>query len=64
MSGEANSYLALKKAATAIGVYRIVPLRREDILSIKDWRNDQMAVLRQNALLTANAQLRYYDTVA
>jgi len=57
------SYLVLKEAVIAIGDYRIVPLRKEDILSIKDWRNDQMAVLRQNTVLTSDAQLRYYDTV-
>lgn len=42
--------------------YEILTIRREDIFQIKNWRNEQMSVLRQNQLLTDEDQLRYYET--
>lgn len=57
------SYRVLKGRPIAIGEYRIVPLRERDILRIKDWRNDQMAILRQNVRLTSEDQLHYYSAV-
>jgi len=43
--------------------YSVVPMRKEDIFLIKQWRNEQMEVLRQNELLTDEKQLNYYKQV-
>lgn len=43
--------------------YELLSLRREDIYSIKAWRNAQMKVLRQKRVLTDGDQKKYYDTV-
>lgn len=43
--------------------YLLVPLREEDILLIKQWRNDQIDVLRQKNPLTDEDQKKYYHTV-
>jgi RimJ/RimL family protein N-acetyltransferase len=56
-------YGALKKNTRLAGPYSIVPLRREDILSIKKWRNEQIDVLRQDAPLTDEQQIDYFENV-
>ncbi|HUC91997.1 MAG TPA: GNAT family N-acetyltransferase [Paenibacillus sp.] len=43
--------------------YSVRALRLEDILDIKQWRNEQMAVLRQKTVLTDEDQRRYYRQV-
>ena len=43
--------------------YSLVPLRHQDIFKIKDWRNQQMDVLRQKKRLTDDGQERYYKDV-
>ena len=40
--------------------YSILSIRQADMLPIKQWRNEQMDVLRQSALLTDEDQMRYY----
>ena len=40
--------------------YEILPIRKEDILLIKEWRNKQINILRQNKLLTNKEQIKYY----
>jgi len=40
----------------------VVPMRKEDIFLIKQWRNEQMDVLRQNQHLTDQGQLNYYES--
>jgi len=56
-------YIILKNNLSKYNDYSIVPLRREDILLIKKWRNEQMNVLRQNRILTNNDQREYYEKV-
>lgn len=41
--------------------YAVVPIRREDMLLIKEWRNEQIDVLRQARPLTDEDQRRYYE---
>jgi spore coat polysaccharide biosynthesis protein SpsF len=41
--------------------YEIVSLRRQDLLSIMEWRNEQMSILRQNTPLTPFDQKHYYE---
>ncbi len=45
------------------GEFRLTSLREEDILLIKDWRNDQIDVLRQKQPLTEADQRHYFETV-
>lgn len=56
------SYL-LKKTEFSYRDYSIVPLREQDILSIKDWRNAQLDVLRQKRELTNEDQEQYYHKI-
>ncbi len=41
--------------------YSLVPLRYEDILEIKKWRNEQINILRQDILLTDEHQKSYFQ---
>jgi len=43
--------------------YSITALREKDIFDIKDWRNAQMNILRQNRELTNDEQFRYFTEV-
>ncbi|KRE97946.1 hypothetical protein ASG89_29015 [Paenibacillus sp. Soil766] len=45
------------------GAYALTPLREQDLLYIKEWRNTQIDVLRQNKLLTDDDQINYYNKV-
>lgn len=45
------------------GVYRLIHLRREDMLPIMRWRNEQMDVLRQDRPLTEADQEAYFECV-
>lgn len=58
-----NKYECLHRQQFDDGPYRLVPLRHQDIQSIKDWRNAQIAVLRQAEPLSATAQEKYYRDV-
>ncbi|WP_276353618.1 GNAT family N-acetyltransferase [Cohnella caldifontis] len=53
-------YRCLSKQSWKYEGYTIVPLRHQDIQSIRQWRNEQMDVLRQNRELTEEGQERYY----
>ena len=54
------SYACLKKNTFTLGDYQLFPIRKEDIFLIKEWRNSQIDVLRQQEPLTDEDQLRYY----
>lgn len=45
------------------GDYALVPIREQDILKIKNWRNAQIDVLRQKELLTTEQQMKYFKEV-
>ncbi|GAA0377996.1 GNAT family N-acetyltransferase [Paenibacillus motobuensis] len=57
------SYIHLKQQYYTQGPYKVTSIREEDMLVIKQWRNEQMDVLRQNHLLTDEDQLRYFSNV-
>lgn len=57
------AYAVLHKQEFHLGRYALVPLRREDRLSIMRWRNEQLYHLRQQRPLTQEDQDRYFDTV-
>ncbi len=44
--------------------YGIRELRRQDLSLIKDWRNKQMDILRQNQKLTNDDQDRYWERIS
>lgn len=56
-------YTCLKRQQFDDGHYCLIPLRHQDIFLIKEWRNAQIAILRQNAPLTDAAQEIYYRNV-
>jgi len=58
-----NRYRCIKKQKYLSGRYSIVPLRKKDIRSIKDWRNEQIDILRQKNILTSKEQTDYYNKV-
>ena len=53
-------YKCLLNNEFGINGYRLTPFREEDIYSIKEWRNEQMNVLRQKRTLTDADQAKYY----
>ena len=46
------SYRSLKKSVLENGNFSIIPLRENDMESIRQWRNAQMNVLRQKSEIT------------
>jgi len=57
------AYQCLKAACYAIGKYSVTSLRYQDIFLVKQWRNDQIRVLRQNKVLSDGDQKNYYANV-
>jgi len=55
-----NNFIALQRQAFYFQNFTLVPLRKEDIFKIKEWRNSQLDVLRQKAPLTDADQENYY----
>ncbi|MFH1832144.1 MAG: GNAT family N-acetyltransferase [bacterium] len=56
-------YLCWKQNICSWKNYALVPLREQDIFLIKQWRNDQRNILRQNNILSNEEQLQYFNTV-
>jgi RimJ/RimL family protein N-acetyltransferase len=56
-------YACLKNQQFIHHIYQITPLRRQDIFLIKEWRNEQMDILRQNVLLTDGMQEAYFENI-
>lgn len=54
------SFKMLTKNRFELGKYAVVPFREEDKYRIKDWRNQQMNVLRQKQMLTDKDQENYF----
>lgn len=57
------NYIALKNNVFRKGKYKIVPIRVQDMKSIRIWRNAQMDVLRQKKELSLEAQEQYYNNI-
>jgi len=58
-----RTYKCLNRNSVQHHSYSIVPIRKDDIIKIKEWRNGQMKVLRQKRELTNEDQERYFNTV-
>lgn len=54
------TYNCLKQQTYQEDSYVIVPIRKEDMSSIKLWRNGQIGILRQERDLTDEDQLQYW----
>ena len=55
-----KSYKALNNQIYSRGNYSIIPIRKQDMESIRLWRNSQMDVLRQKKKLSFNDQKQYF----
>ncbi len=56
-------YKILKHDTFFDGEYSLTSIRKEDLYLIKQWRNNQMDVLRQNKVLTDEDQLHYFHHI-
>lgn len=56
-----NKYLCLSKQVFDYGEYKVEPYRYEDLFKIKEWRNDQIDILRQANTLSDEDQINYYN---
>ena len=56
-------YTCLNQQHFDQGAYRLVPMRYQDIMQIKQWRNEQIGILRQQTPLTNTQQEEYYQNV-
>lgn len=57
------NYSCLSNQIFSFKDYQVLPLREEDIFEIKNWRNMQIDVLRQNKILTNEDQKNYFDKI-
>ncbi len=55
------NYKVLNTNEFVLNNYSLVPLRHDDIFFIKEWRNAQMNILRQNKILTDTDQENYFN---
>ncbi len=58
-----KQYKCLNQQVYESGIYKIVPIRDEDKLSIMKWRNEQIYHLRQESVLTEEKQNLYFEQV-
>lgn len=58
-----KQYKCLNQQVYESGIYKIVPIRDEDKLSIMKWRNEQIYHLRQENVLTEEKQDLYFEQV-
>ena len=56
-------YACLSENTVQQGDYTLTAIRPADIFLIKEWRNAQIDILRQQQALTDDDQRRYFDTV-
>ncbi|OXE36592.1 MAG: GNAT family N-acetyltransferase [Phenylobacterium zucineum] len=57
-----TAYACLTRQRIDLGDYAIRSIQPQDIEDIRLWRNAQMDVLRQDALITPDMQSTYFDT--
>ena len=56
-------YSFLKKTFYKYDDYQIVPLRFSDIQKIRNWRNEQLTILRQKNPISEAEQFSYYEKI-
>lgn len=57
------TYMCLHQNSFDLDNYCLTTLRHQDIMNIKNWRNDQIAILRQQVVLTDEMQELYYSNI-
>ncbi len=57
------TYSCLKQTQYHEGAYTFLPLRLSDMEKIRNWRNEQIEVLRQREPITSEQQHNYYQKV-
>ena len=57
-----DTYVCLKHPCIALGDYAIRAIQPQDIEDIRQWRNAQIDVLRQDGEITPDMQVAYFDT--
>lgn len=60
---EHSKYKILGENTFQLDEYSLVPIRKEDMLPIMHWRNEQIDILRQKEPLTPEMQDVYYTNV-
>jgi RimJ/RimL family protein N-acetyltransferase len=55
------SYSCLQDQRISSGEYCLIPVQEEHIDSIRQWRNQQMKVLRQGSIITETQQKLYFS---
>ncbi|WP_300665438.1 GNAT family N-acetyltransferase [Fluviicola sp.] len=53
----------LTNSVYSLGDFQVTPMRESDIFLIKEWRNAQMDVLRQNKPISDEEQANYYRNI-
>lgn len=60
-SVKTSHYFCLGETLPKNSGYHLTSIRHEDIFIIKNWRNDQMDILRQDTVLTDEEQRQYFN---
>tara|TARA_B110000495_G_C23000886_1_gene590679 strand:+ start:275 stop:835 length:561 start_codon:yes stop_codon:yes gene_type:complete len=58
-----NKYNCLDIQKFSLQNYVLIPIREEDIQSIRNWRNSQIDVLRQKKVISEKEQQEYYEKI-
>ena len=61
MKTDFNKYRCLKNNYYTLNGYSIIPIRESDMELIRQWRNEQIEVLRQKYPIIKHVQERYYE---
>ncbi len=62
MTGPILHYTCLNEVFFAFREYSICSIREQDIMLIKDWRNLQIDILRQQSHISIDEQINYFNT--
>lgn len=57
------NYKAITQNEFQLNDYKLIPIEKEHMESIRQWRNQQMNVLRQKQEISVEAQQMYFQTV-
>jgi RimJ/RimL family protein N-acetyltransferase len=55
------NYKCLKNKNFHFNKFKLEPIRVEDIENIRNWRNSQLDVLRQDKIITEEEQIKYFN---
>ncbi len=58
-----TTYKCLSKSVFSTNEYQLIPIRYNDREAIRNWRNEQIDLLRQSKELTSKEQDNYFETV-